>query len=140
VASRMLLGMARAGDMPRALARVSARRRSPVYAALVVFVGAAALVPVGRVALAGSVSSLATLLSFGGVAAAVIALRLREPARPRAFRVPWSVRGVPVPSVLAGLSALALATQFPPAAFAITGTALGVGVALALSKPWWRRA
>ncbi len=138
VASRMLLGMARAGDMPGFLAHVGSRR-TPWRAALVTFLAAAALVPVGKVALAGSVSSLATLLSFAGVGAALIALRLRQPERERPFRVPWSVRGVPVPSVIAITSAAALATQFRPAAFAITGSALAIGAALALSKRWWRR-
>ena len=137
VASRMLLGMARAGDMPGALAHVGARRRAPIRAALVVLAAAAALIPVGKVAIAGSVSSLSTLLSFTAVGAAVIALRLREPARPRPFRVPWSVRGVPVPSVVAIVAVAALATQFHPTAFAIIGVALAFGFALALSKRWW---
>jgi hypothetical protein len=70
----------------------------------------------------------------------VIALRLREPARERPFRVPWSVRGVPIPSVLAILTAAALATQFRAEAFALAGGALALGVALALSRRWWRRA
>lgn len=139
VASRMLLGMARAGDMPRALARVGAKHATPVSATLVALAAAAALVPVGEVALVGSVSSLATLLSFVAVACAVIALRLREPVRERPFRVPWSVRGVPVPSVLAIVSAAALATQFRTEAFALAGIALALGLALGLSRRWWRR-
>jgi amino acid transporter len=105
----------------------------------VAFVAATLLVTVGEVALVSSVSSLSTLLAFSSVAASVVALRLRDPGRARPFRIRGSVRGVPVLSVLAILSVLALATQFHPAAFAITGAALAFGAALGTSKRWWGR-
>jgi amino acid transporter len=137
VASRILLGMARSGDMPRALARVSASRRTPWPASLVAVVAATSLLAIGEISIASSVSSLATLLAFASVAASVIALRLREPGRARPFRVWGSLGRVPVLSLLTIASVLALATQFPPEAFAITAAALALGVALAFSKRWW---
>jgi APA family basic amino acid/polyamine antiporter len=137
VASRILLGMARQHDMPGVLARVSERRGAPVTAAWVVLGGSALLLPVGDVAIASSVSSLATLLSFLAVAIAVIALRRRRPELERPFRVPLALRGVPLPAVLAIAAVLALATQFPPAAFSICGAALALGVGLGLTRRYW---
>jgi APA family basic amino acid/polyamine antiporter len=138
VGSRVLLGMARSGDMPRALAGVS-KRQTPWLASLVVFAGAASLLTVGQIAIVSSVSSLATLIAFAAVAASVIALRRREPERERPFRVPGSVAGVPLLSVVTIAAVAALATQFAPAAFAIVAFALALGVALALTRRFWSR-
>jgi amino acid transporter len=128
VSSRILLAMAREGELPRGLATVLPGRRTPWVAALVMLAAAAALLPVGRVAVAGSVSSLLTLLSFAAVAAAVIALRRRAPDRERPFRTPFAVRGVPVPPILTIAAAAVLAAQFEPRVFAIAGAAVGVAL------------
>jgi APA family basic amino acid/polyamine antiporter len=128
VGSRLLYGMAEQGDMPAALARTS-RRRAPWVAALVCGAAASALLPLGSVALIGSVSSLLTLAVFAGVGGALIAIRRRSP-RGAGFRVPGSVGGIALPAALLILSALALATRFEAAVLAMGVGTLAAGAAL----------
>jgi amino acid transporter len=124
--SRLLLGMARDGNMPRPLTKLLPGRRSPWVAALVMFAGAAAMIPLGDVETVASVASLTTLAAFVAVNVCLIVLRRNEPDLERPFRVPWSVRGYPVPTVLAILTAIALGTRFEPVVYAIGGGAFAL--------------
>ncbi len=110
-ASRMLYGMAREGDLPRALGAVS-RRKTPWVATLAVAGLAVAALPLGGIAALAGVSSFAALLGFAAVNLALIVLRRREPTRERPFRVPLSVGGIPVLPALGIAITLLLATQF----------------------------
>ena len=134
VGSRLLYGMADQGDLPAALARTSPRRRTPWVAALAIGAAAAALLPLGSVALVGSVSSLLTLGVFSATACALIAIRRRRGPASAGFRVPWAWRGVPLPAALLVPLAALLATQFEPQVFAWTAGALGLGVAVQLAR------
>jgi amino acid transporter len=87
------------------------------------FAGAAAMIPLGDVETVASVASLTTLAAFVAVNVCLIVLRRNEPDLKRPFRVPWSVRGYPVPTVLAILTAIALGTRFEPVVYAIGGGA-----------------
>ncbi|HYE76817.1 MAG TPA: APC family permease, partial [bacterium] len=110
--SRMIYGMAKGGEFPPALARTLPVRQTPWMAALVVFVGGALFLPLGTVAAVASVSSFAALLAFVAVNLAAILLRYSEPGLERPFRIPWTIRRVPVPSALGILATLALVIQF----------------------------
>lgn len=140
VASRLLLGMAREGDMPAPLARVLPGRQTPWVAALVMLAAAGCLLPLGEVAIVGSVSSLATLTSFAAVAVAVIVLRKREPQQERPFRIPLAIGWVPVTPVLTIVAVAALMTQFTPAAYFSAAGALATGLALYATRRWWASA
>ena len=107
----MLYGMAREGDLPRALGAVS-RRKTPWVATLAVAALAVAALPLGGIAALAGVSSFAALLGFAAVNLALIVLRRREPRRERPFRVPLSVSGIPVLPALGIAITLLLATQF----------------------------
>lgn len=124
--SRLLLGMARDGNMPGPVAKILPGRKTPWVAALVMFVASAAMIPLGEVETAASVASLTTLAAFVAVNACVIILRRREPDLERPFRVPWAVRGVPVPTVLAIVTAVALATRFEWIVYAVTAGAFAL--------------
>lgn len=128
--SRLLYGMARARDLPVVLARLLPGRRTPWIAALALYAGACALLPLGSVKLPASVSALGLLSVFIGIHAALIHLRLKAPARARAFRVGPSVRGVPVTAVLGIAVSLAFMTQFEARAYAVYSGALALGLAL----------
>jgi APA family basic amino acid/polyamine antiporter len=111
VAARVVFGIAREGELPAGLAATLPRRKSPWAATLVVAGVAVALVPFGSVGLVASISSFASLLAFASVNVALIVLRRREPDLERPFRVPGSIRGVPVLTVLAAITTLGIATQ-----------------------------
>jgi len=136
-ASRMLYGMAGAGDAPPGLGRLHPRRQTPWAAALVVGGLAIALLPLGGVAAIASVSSFGALVAFLAVNGAVVVLRRRTPDARRPFRVPGAVRGVPVIPVVGGLLALLLATQLGARSIAVGVVVLAAGVVLHLARPLW---
>jgi APA family basic amino acid/polyamine antiporter len=125
--SRLLFAMGREGDMPLALSRTS-RRQVPWVAALVLFAGACALLPLGNVHTVASLSAFGLLIVFIGVQSSMIALRLREPAVERPFRVPIAIGRWPVLPML-GIGACAvLLTQFEAIVYAIGAGVIAVGV------------
>ena len=128
--SRLLFGMARDGDMPRALAKTMIRRKTPWVAALVLYAGACVLLPLGEVRIIASVSALAILGVFVGVHTAVIVLRFKSPGRERPFRTPLHVGRLPLLPPLGIAISLALMTQFEPVVYAVTGGAVVFGMAV----------
>jgi APA family basic amino acid/polyamine antiporter len=94
--TRILFAMGRDGLLPRTFARVSPRTAAPVSNTVIVACVVALLA--GLVPLDGlaELVSTGTLTAFIVVSVAVIVLRVREPALPRAFKVP----GYPVTPVL----------------------------------------
>ena len=126
--TRLVFAMAREGDFPAFLARTSRRRQAPWAAALLLFAAASALLPLGKVEIAASVSALGILVAFCGVHAAVIALRLRPRGPAPAFRMPLSVRGVPVVAVLGIAANLLLMTRFTATVYLVTAITLALGL------------
>ncbi len=111
VASRVVFGVAREGELPRRLASLLPGRETPWLATLAIAAVAAALAPFGKVGVVASVSSFASLLAFAAVNVSVIALRYREPDQARPFRVPGAVGRFPVLPALGALATVGLATQ-----------------------------
>ena len=133
--SRMIFALAEQGQLPRLLARIHPRYRTPANA--IVFTSSVAL----TLALSGSfaqialVSALARLLMYGGSAAAT--LRLRSPRfagviKPAGFTAPFGpVMPIVAMAVCAGLAAGATGAQLAGGA-----TALVVGAALYGLQIW----
>jgi APA family basic amino acid/polyamine antiporter len=106
---RILYAMARDGLLPPAFARVHGRFRTPAFGTVLtgVFVGVMPSLLTQSQAL--ELTNIGTLFAFLLVALGVIALRVRDPARPRPFRCP----GYPLTPVLAALSCIALIAGLP---------------------------
>jgi amino acid transporter len=119
VTSRMTFSMARSGDLPGSLALLLPRRSSPWVAALATLVLAALFLPLGRLEVVASVSSVCALLAFMMVNLALLVLRWRRPRLKRPFRVPLSIGKLPLLPLLALLAIAALLTQFEPLAYII---------------------
>jgi basic amino acid/polyamine antiporter, APA family len=123
---RILFAMARDGLLPPAFGRVHPRFRTPALGTVLtgVFVGVMPTFLTQDQAL--ELTSIGTLFAFLLVALGVIALRVREPGRPRPFRCP----GYPVTPILAAASCLVLIAGLPAAnwwRFAIW-LAIGLGI------------
>ncbi len=100
--SRVLFAMCRDNLLPRSLARVHPRFRTPYRITIVIGCATAllaALIPLSAIA---QLVNIGTLFAFIVVAIAVLILRRTRPDLPRAFRTPW-MPVVPVLSVLASL-------------------------------------
>ena len=93
--SRIFLGMARDGLLPRGLAKISARgvpALVTVFTAIVV----AALAGVMRLDELASLANAGTLAAFFAVGLSLVVLRVRDPNRPRVFKAPlwWLVGAI----------------------------------------------
>jgi len=106
--SRVLLGMGRDRPRLKALGRVARRTGTPVRALLLVAGLMIAFSLIGDLKTVALVSNLFIFSTFILVNACVIALRVKQPDVPRPFRIPGSVRNVPVISVLAIIMLLVL--------------------------------
>lgn len=92
MASRLLYGMARQGNLPRSLAQVNAVTRTPVNATLLtvaLILALAHFFPIGELA---KLTARVMLVVFALANSALLAIRLREIQRPEGvFRVPLAV-------------------------------------------------
>lgn len=128
--SRIIYAMASDHQLPRPLARILPRRKTPWLATMLVCSVALALLPLGGVATVASVSSLASLLAFVAVNATVIILRRRKPRHTRPFRVPWTLGRVPILSALGAVACVALMTQFEPVVYLVCSSVAAAGLLL----------
>jgi APA family basic amino acid/polyamine antiporter len=90
---RIFFAMARDGLLPAWAARVDAKTRIPWMTTLVTGLAVALGSLIGDAAETYDLTNIGTLFAFALVCAGVLVLRVKEPDRPRAFRVPaaWIV-------------------------------------------------
>ena len=120
VGPRILYALAEGGQLPRALARVHPRYRTPHVAVIVFALAAWVIALYGNFAQLVTVSAIARLLFSATTCLAVPVLRRKLPNAPRAFRVPggavipaiavvisiWLLMGVSRDQAMAGAIAL----------------------------------
>ncbi|MFN3668292.1 MAG: amino acid permease [Brevundimonas sp.] len=95
--SRIFLGMARDGLLPRRLAKVSVRG-VPAVVTIFTAIVVAGLAGIMRLDELASLANAGTLAAFAAVGVCLIVLRIRDPHRPRVFKAPlwWLVGGVTI--------------------------------------------
>ena len=86
---RIFFAMARDGLLPAWAARVDARTRVPWITTLITGLVVAVASLVGDAAETYDLTNIGTLFAFALVCAGVLVLRVKEPDRPRPFRVPF---------------------------------------------------
>ncbi|MCC6198313.1 MAG: amino acid permease [Burkholderiales bacterium] len=87
--SRIFFVMARDGLLPKRLGSINARRGTPVAMIFVTAIVTSLIAGIFPLAEIAELANAGTLCAFVAVAACVLALRLREPTRPRIFTTPW---------------------------------------------------
>jgi len=137
--SRLLFGMARDGDMPKPLARLLPKRKTPWIAALTLFALACALLPLGRVEIVASISAFGILLVFIAVQVVVIRLRYSKPDMARGFRVPLAIGRCPVTPVIGIAVCAALLTQFEGIVYVVGFATIAAGCAVYGLRRWLAR-
>ncbi len=110
--SRILYGISKDNSLPKAFAKTHSLRQTPWVAALVALGLSMALLLLGKVETLASVASFTTMIAFIAVNAALISLRLSQPGRERPFKVPISIRSIPVFPVLGIVTCLVFLFQF----------------------------
>ena len=86
---RIFFAMARDGLLPEWAARVDKKTRIPYTATLVTGIVVAVASMIGDAAETYDLTNIGTLFAFALVCAGVLVLRVREPERPRPFKVPF---------------------------------------------------
>ncbi|HEY6363119.1 MAG TPA: amino acid permease [Vicinamibacterales bacterium] len=86
---RIFFAMARDGLLPQWAAKVDPKTRIPYMTTLVTGIAVAVASLLGDAAETYDLTNIGTLFAFALVCAGVLVLRVREPDRPRPFRVPF---------------------------------------------------
>jgi len=129
VGSRTIYGMAKDRSLPKQLAAIGKRRRTPWAAILVSMLLAMAFVFIGRIDVVASVTDVGTFYIFAFVNAAAIMLRYRMPKARRAFRTPLNVGKFPLVPLIGLLSSIALALHLSLESMAIGAVIVLAGAA-----------
>jgi APA family basic amino acid/polyamine antiporter len=106
---RIFFSMARDGLLPPWAAKIHPKYKTPHVTTIITGVAVGAFSAFMNIDEAVELTNIGTLFAFVLVAIGVIVLRVREPDRPRPFRVP----GSPVTPLLAVVSCIFLMTQLP---------------------------
>lgn len=123
---RIFFAMARDGLLPEWVARVDAKTRTPYTATLVTGILVALASMVGDAAETYDLTNVGTLFAFALVCAGVLVLRVKEPDRPRPFKVPF----VWVIAPLGVAACLFIMVGLPYQAWERFGLWLAIGVVL----------
>jgi hypothetical protein len=107
---RILFSMARDGLLPKAFQKVHPRYRTPHFGTIVTGVFVAAFAAFASIDEMIDLTNIGTLFAFILVCAGIIVLRVKDPSRPRPFRVPG---GLVIP-ILGIVSCLYLIYYLPP--------------------------
>ena len=137
VASRLTYGMAAESALPRALARVHPRSRTPVLAVGVSLVVAMMFAATGELAFVAGATSFAIFVGFASVCGSLLELRRSRPEVARPFRVPGELAGVPVLPVLGLMITALLTLSLERDVLLVGGFLLAAGLLGALSSRWW---
>ena len=123
---RIFFAMARDGLLPRGLAKLDAKTRIPYVTTLVTGIVVAVASMIGDAAETYDLTNIGTLFAFALVCAGVLVLRVKEPLRPRPFKVP----GVWVVAPLGIAACLYIMLGLPPQAWTRFLWWLAIGVAI----------
>lgn len=128
--ARITYGMAQRRLMPAALGRVSARRRTPWVATVVLTALAISLAATGDIGFVAQVTNFSVFGLFAIVSVSVIVLRRTRPRAPRPFRLPVSVARVPLVAAVGLAGNVGLAFYMDGDAFVAGLALLATGIAL----------
>ncbi len=125
---RIFFAMARDGLLPQWAARLHPTRRIPYVTTLITGIAVALASLVGDAAETYDLTNIGTLFAFALVCIGVLILRVKEPDRPRPFRVPfvWPV------AVLGAIACAFIMYGLPPQAWRRFGWWLAIGIAIYL--------
>jgi basic amino acid/polyamine antiporter, APA family len=110
--SRILYGISRDSSLPKILSLTLSVQKTPWVAGLFALALAMALLPLGKVKTLASVASFTTMISFIAVNVTVIVLRIKAPDVSRPFKIPFSLKSIPLFPLLGILCCVVFLFQF----------------------------
>lgn len=136
--SRMLYGIAAAGDLPRALSHVKLQR-VPLNALALTVVVAVGLLFVGDLKALASATDALIYGIFLVVNLVVVVLRFTQPQAVRPFRIRGAVGKVPLLPVAAFVVVLVVARELEPSSYRVAGAIVLAGLGVHLLHRWNER-
>lgn len=135
--SRLMYGMASSGTLPKALASIHKRRKTPWAATLAAGGVAAAFALLGDIKVVAQLTNFAVLVAFIIVNAALIWLRYSRPDVERGFRAPLNIKRFCGSALIGiGLSAAMLASiELRVVGYGALIVALGLVISLLIRRP-----
>jgi APA family basic amino acid/polyamine antiporter len=125
--SRIMYGMAYDGSLPKFLASIHKKRRTPLYTIFVVMVISIAFLFVREIDVLARATSLGALVVFSLVNTSLIKLRLSAPKSRKQFKVPLNIGNFPLLTFLGLLFSIILIPKFGLEAILIILTILIAG-------------
>jgi amino acid transporter len=133
-ASRLSYGMAKEDSLPRQLSNVNEKFRTPHFAVFFAFIVASLFLLLANMVIIAEVTNFAALTAFFLVNLSAINLRLKQPDAERAFRIPFSIRNIPITSVLGAIASLLMITYLSHEAILYGMALVAIGAAVHLLR------
>jgi APA family basic amino acid/polyamine antiporter len=125
--ARILMAISRDGLLPGWLAKIHPKFRTPHITTVIIGLFVALWSLVGDAGETYDLTNIGTLFAFALVAISVLILRVREPARPRPFRVKWVWLVAPL---TAGACVYLMIKGLPVSAWKAFGIWLAIGLVI----------
>jgi len=123
-----MYGMASQGSLPKFLALVHKKRKTPFYAIFVVMAFSTAFLFIEKIDVLAGATGLGALVVFSLVNTSLIKLRFSKPKLARPFKVPLNVHNFPLPTFLGLLFSMILMLKFEFEAISIVLVILTSGL------------
>jgi len=137
-ASRMMYGMASTAALPRFLAWVDPRRRTPVRAIALALLLAWAFALTGELAFVAGATNFAIYVGFAAICISLVVLRRKRPNLARPFRVPLSLGRVPLLPLVGLVLVIVQIANLSLDALALGATLLVSGLVAMEALALWR--
>lgn len=112
--SRLMYGLGKERLFPSFFSKITKRFRTPFVAIVMIcsvgIVGTALIQDLGTTA---EIANLLTLLTFYSINVSIVVLRWFKPKMHREFKVPLTVKNIPLPSLLGSILCFLIILQFP---------------------------
>ncbi|AKB32086.1 Amino acid transporter [Methanosarcina siciliae HI350] len=137
--SRIVYGMANSGSLPKILARVHPKLKTPWTAIFGIALFSSLFVFLGDIATVANIANFMIFIVFFIVNVSLIKLRYTDPERRRPFRVPVSIGRFPIIPTLGALSAVFLFSQISKEVMLYGFFLAGISAILVLLKTGKRK-
>ncbi len=125
--ARILYGMAKSDSLPRFLARVHSKTKTPWIAVIGILVTSIVFVFVGDIVIVANIVVFAVVITFAVINLAVIVLRYTEPELKRPFKVPGNIGKFPILPLFGFGTTVYMALQFEIEVVFVGLAIIGIG-------------
>ena len=127
-ASRIVFGIGEDKDFPHIIAKIHPKTQTPYIAIILVMITTIAFALIEDIGFVAGATDFLLFAIFIIINAAVIALRLKQPKTKRPFRIPFSIKNIPVTAVLGILTSIALMVHIELEVMALALGLIGLGL------------